>query len=98
MEASSHEHEEHLVPIKVFVTVWVGLITLTFVTVGAAYLDLKHMSVIVALLIASVKSTLVVMYFMHLRFEKPIFTWFFVAAIGTFVTFMLLTFADYYYR
>ncbi len=98
MSASNHEHEEHLVPIRTFVSVWLALVALTFVTVGAAYTDLKHMSVFTAILIACIKSTLVVMYFMHLRFERRIFTWFFVAAFGTYAIFLVLTFADYYYR
>ncbi len=98
MDSTTGEHEQHLIPYKTFVNIWLALVALTLVTVGASYADLKHMSTFTAILIACVKSGLVAMYFMHLRFEKPIFTWFFVAAIGTYAIFVILTFADYYYR
>lgn len=99
MATSTHdEHEEHLVPYKTFILVWMALIVLTLVTVGVSYLDLKHLSFAIALLIAVVKSTLVLMYFMHMRWDRPVFIWFFVAAVGTYVIFVILTFADYFYR
>ena len=91
-------HEEHLLSYRTIVSVWVGLVVLTLVTVGASQTDLKHMAIFAAILIACAKSTLVVMYFMHLRFEKRVFTWFFVTAIGTYAIFLILTFADYFYR
>ena len=98
--ASAHdEHEEHhLVPYKVFVNVWLVLVLLTGVTVGAAYLDLKHMAFFTAILIASVKCTLVIMYFMHVRYDKPLITYCLIAAFGTYAIFVLLTFADYAFR
>lgn len=103
MSASTQEHEhdhgdEHLLSIKMVVIVWLGLVALTGVTVGAAYVDLKHLSFVVAMIIATIKSTLVVMYFMHMRYEKRVFLWFFISAIATYVIFVILTFADYIYR
>jgi cytochrome c oxidase subunit 4 len=50
--------------------VWAGLIVLTAVTVVVSRLDVGRVAVIVALAIAAVKSTLVLLYFMHLRWEK----------------------------
>ena len=95
----SPAHEAHApVPYRVFVNVWVALILLTGVTVTAGVLDLKHLALFVALLVAVVKSTLVVLYFMHLRYEKLLFTWMFVAVVAAYVTFLLLTFSDYSFR
>ncbi len=51
-----------------------ALLVLTFITVAVtwtAWLDFGHLNVWVALLIATVKAALVVLYFMHLRYDKP---------------------------
>ncbi len=104
MEAASHdtqhaEHDEpHLTPYKVYVGVWLALIALTGLTVGAAYADMKQMVLFVALLIACAKSTLVILYFMHVAHETRVFWWFIITAFATYITFVLLTFADYAYR
>lgn len=96
MDPKAAEH--HLVPIRVYVWVWVGLIALTGLTVGAKYADLHHMAIFAAILIATVKSTLVLLYFMHIRFEKPIFTVMILVLLVTYGIFIGLTFTDYSYR
>jgi cytochrome c oxidase subunit 4 len=80
------------------VYVWLALVVLTGITVGVQYADLAHMAIFTAILIAVVKSTLVLMYFMHIRFEKPIFLIMILATLMTYAIFVALTFADYYYR
>ena len=67
------------------------LLVLTFVTVGVSYLDLPEFeTVIVALIIATTKASLVAMFFMHLKGERPMVTWplaltafLFVALLGS---------------
>jgi cytochrome c oxidase subunit 4 len=98
MSSPSHEESAHVVPSATIVRIWLALVTLTVVTVVASYAELKHMAVITALLIACTKSTLVMMYFMHLRYERRVFLYFVVTAIGTYAIFVALTFADYVYR
>ena len=98
-EHAPHDaHEHHLIPYATYVKVWLGLIVLTLVTVGAHYAHLRHMAVIVALMIASAKSTLVVLWFMHIKYEARIFMWFLIAGFGTYAIFVILTFADYSFR
>ncbi len=46
--------------------IYIALLVLLGATVGAAYLPLGRLAIVVALIIASVKAWLVVMYFMHL--------------------------------
>lgn len=59
--------------VRVYITVFVALMVLTVVTVTVSYLDLPvAMAVTVALLVASVKGTLVACYFMHLISEKKL--------------------------
>ena len=74
--------------VKVYILVFVSLMVLTLVTVGISYLDLSvPMAIGFALLVATVKATLVACYFMHLLGEKQLilvvmgFTIFFFLAV-----------------
>jgi cytochrome c oxidase subunit 4 len=92
---SRDETHAHPVPVRLYVAVWAGLVALTGITVGAAYLDLKHVSTLVAVGIAVVKSSLVLLYFMHLRWDRPVFRYMLLAAILAFGIFFALSFLDY---
>lgn len=61
----------HIVPLKTYLIVFAGLIALTLVTVEVARLDLGPFNQIVALLVAAVKTTLVALIFMHVRYSRP---------------------------
>jgi cytochrome c oxidase subunit 4 len=59
--------------VRVYITVFVALMVLTVATVAVSYLDLSvPMAVTVALIIATVKGSLVACYFMHLISEKKL--------------------------
>ena len=59
--------------VRVYITVFVALMALTIITVAISYLHLPlPMAVTVALLVATVKGTLVACYFMHLISEKKL--------------------------
>jgi cytochrome c oxidase subunit 4 len=59
--------------VRVYITVFVALMALTIITVGISYLHLPvPMAVTVALLVATVKGSLVACYFMHLLSEKKL--------------------------
>lgn len=70
----SHGHEEvgHVVPEKTFAKILVALLILTVVTVAAAQVDMGKWNIVGALVIASVKATLVVLVFMHGMYENKI--------------------------
>jgi len=96
---SAHHQDQHpLVPYRVYVVVWAALLALTAITVGVSYLDLNHVAILSALLIATVKGSLVLMYFMHIRFEKPLYVFMILAVMATYGIFIGLTFSDYSYR
>jgi len=59
----------HILPIKVYFTIFTALIILTAVTVGVSNLNLKEASIYVAMAIALIKAGLVVSYFMHLKYD-----------------------------
>jgi len=59
--------------VRVYITVFVALMALTIITVAVSYLHLPlPMAVTVALLVATVKGSLVACYFMHLISEKKL--------------------------
>jgi cytochrome c oxidase subunit 4 len=63
------EHKHHVTPVSTYVFVFVGLLIGTGLTVLAAEFDLKWASTPVALLIAIAKASLVLYYFMELRYS-----------------------------
>jgi cytochrome c oxidase subunit 4 len=90
--------EHHVVPYRLYVVVWGALLVLTVVTVAVSYVDMKNVTVLTAMLIATCKAMLVLLYFMHIRFEKPLYIAMILAALGTYAIFIGLTFVDYLYR
>lgn len=69
--ADSHEHtSEHVVPVGVYVAVFIALMFGTALTTGVAYIDLGVFNTLVALLIAFVKMSLVILFFMHVKYNK----------------------------
>jgi cytochrome c oxidase subunit IV len=61
----------HVVPLKVLVAVFGGLVLMTVVTVGASRFDFGEWNLVIALAIAVVKASLVVLFFMHLVWDRP---------------------------
>lgn len=82
----------------VYVAVWGTLIVLTLATVLASYVDLGVMNIVVALLIASVKASLVALYFMHLKQESPLVWGFALTPIVFLVLIVAGTLSDTLFR
>ncbi|HEY7913409.1 MAG TPA: cytochrome C oxidase subunit IV family protein [Blastocatellia bacterium] len=89
---------EHIVSRKIYFAIFGALMVLTLITVLVARVDLGVLNNIVALTIAVLKATLVVLYFMHVRYSSRL-TWVFVIA-GLFWLGILiaLTLSDYLTR
>ena len=89
---------EHVVSKKTYYLIFGALMMLTAVTVWVANLDLGRWNAIVALSIAVLKATLVVLYFMHVRYSSKL-TWVFVAAgIMWLIILFAFTLSDYLTR
>lgn len=90
---------EHIVPVKVYLTIFLALMVGTVVTVWAAFLDFPwRLNTIIALTIASVKATLVVLYFMHVRYSARL-VWVIVASALFWMGILFaLTLSDYFTR
>jgi cytochrome c oxidase subunit IV len=87
--------QDHVTPVGVYLAIFGGLMVLTIITVAVAWIDLGFLNIAVALGVAVVKATFVVLYFMHLKYSSRL-TWV-VAAAGFFWLLILfgLTMADY---
>ena len=77
--------------VRVYITVFVALMALTLITVAVSYLHLpSKMAIAVALLIATVKGSLVACYFMHLISEKKLIYAVLVLTVVFFVALLAL--------
>jgi cytochrome c oxidase subunit 4 len=79
--------QEHVVPIRIYVIIFVTLVVLTGVTTAVAFVDLGPLNVVAMLVIAFFKATLVVLYFMHVRFTSRLTQ---IAAASGFAWLMIL--------
>ena len=68
---SHHDAAGHVTSVRLLVTVWIGLMVGTWLTVTATYVDLGALNIWIGLAIATVKAALVALYYMHLRWDKP---------------------------
>lgn len=68
----------HIVPHSTYKAIFITLIVLTVFTVAVSRVDFGSLNIVIAMLVASVKAMLVAMFFMHLKYEKPV-TWLFAA-------------------
>jgi len=95
--------EHHVVSVQVYLLIFAALLVGTALTVWISYFDLDvqilgkivPLNTVVALSIAALKATLVILYFMHVKYG-PRLQWVFVAAgFMWLVILLVLTLADY---
>jgi cytochrome c oxidase subunit 4 len=90
---------EHIVSIKVYIAIALALVVGTAVTVVAGKIDFPGpLNVIIALTIACVKATLVVLYFMHVRYSSKLIWLIFASALFWMGILFALTLSDYWTR
>jgi|1048.fasta_scaffold30249_2 cytochrome c oxidase subunit 4 len=86
---SHGDHVGHIVPGHVYRNILIALMVLTVITVGVAQIEFGGVwNIIVAMIVASIKATLVALFFMHLKYEDK-FTWIY-AVIPLFLLFLLI--------
>jgi cytochrome c oxidase subunit 4 len=90
---------EHIVSVRIYITIFLALLLGTALTVAAAFFDFPwRLNTIVALTIATAKATLVVLYFMHVRYSARL-VWVIVAsALFWMAILFAFTFSDYFTR
>ncbi len=95
----SHEATHaHIPKVKTLVFVWAALICLTFLTTAASYFDFGPFNIVVAMIIALIKVSLVAWIFMGIRYSTALTRLFCVAGLIWLVIMMIVTSSDYVSR
>jgi cytochrome c oxidase subunit IV len=89
------EHSEHIVSPKIYAAVLTALLIGTVLTVQAAKVDLGRLNIVVALGVASIKMTLVILFFMHGKYSARRTKLVIVAGFFWLAIMLGLTLADY---
>lgn len=90
--------EGHIVSPKIYLTIFLALLVFTAITVGASYIEMGPFNPIVALAIAVIKATLVILFFMHVKYSSRLTKLTVGAGIFTFLVLISMTLADYLSR
>ncbi len=87
---------EHVSSVASSVTIWLALLAFTGLTVGAAFIELGPLNTVVALVIATCKAILVVLFFMHVKYTHEKLTGLVIVSAIFFLFILLsLSMADY---
>jgi cytochrome c oxidase subunit 4 len=92
------ETKTHHVATKTYIFVWVALLCLTGLTIKAAQMRMGEWSMVANILIASTKASLVLWFFMHLKYEKRLFKLLIFVPLITISVIIGMTFFDIWYR
>lgn len=88
MSDTSHDLNKE---IKIYKSVYIGLLVLTVITVMISNFHFElRIAVSIALMVATLKASLVASYFMHLAHEKPIILWIVSIVLFYFISMILL--------
>ena len=88
----------HVVPVRTYFLVFVTLLAMTALTTAAAFVDLGPLGNLVAMAIASFKATLVVLFFMHVRYSSKLTSLVVTAGLFWLAILIVLTLTDYLSR
>jgi len=94
MENEKH----HIVPYSTYLLILAVLLILTGISVAVTHINLGTLTVTVALLIAAVKSSLVLAIFMHLKFDNKMYSLMAIGVVLLIGVMIFITFLDYLYR
>jgi cytochrome c oxidase subunit 4 len=96
---ADHSSEHHVVPIKYYIGVFILLMVMTVITVAIARYDLESiwgpLNAIVALTIAVIKATAVVLIFMHVRWSSRLTQVIVVSGVFWLLIMLAFTLSDY---
>ncbi|MCA9683845.1 MAG: cytochrome C oxidase subunit IV family protein [Myxococcales bacterium] len=87
-----HEDHHHVSPVWEFTAVFIALVCLTILTYAVSFAGLGSASLPVAMVVAFIKASLVVGYFMHLKYEDRFYAFIFLVTlifVSIFFTFTL---------
>ena len=87
---------EHTLSSKMYYGIWIALMVLTVVTASVAFIDLGPLNTVVALLIATCKALLVILFFMHVKYTSEKLTKLvIISSVFWLLILLCLSLADY---
>jgi cytochrome c oxidase subunit 4 len=98
MNMSNNEDKHHIVPYRTFILVLAALLVFTFVSIAVTNYELGAFTVLAALLLATAKTILVLVYFMHLKFDVRMFGILVAAVMALIGVVIFITLLDYLFR
>ena len=94
----AQQSEEHIVSPKLYIAIGLILLVLTASTCGISYVDLGVFNAVVALAIAVFKASLVVLFFMHVKYSPKLTKLTVISGLFVFLGLLTMTLADYISR
>ncbi len=88
----------HIIPFEVYARVWAALMVLLALTIAVAKFKFTSYSVVLNLLISTLKAALVLLFFMHLRYEGTFLKVMLLTALSALTLIIVLTFSDVWFR
>ena len=99
LNATNPQHAEHHLVSPIQYTVVFGtLLLFTLLTVGAAFVDLKWANPVVALAIACFKAVIVILFFMHAKYQSRLIKMTIASGFFVFLVLIVMTMSDYISR
>ena len=94
------EKDHHITPFRVYLVVYISLVILTVLTVWMSRIDLglNIINVLIAMLVASIKAMIVILYFMHQKYESTLNRITFFSAFFFLAVFFTLSSIDVFTR
>ncbi len=91
----THDHHHHALPLSMYIGVGATLFILTGVTVVSAQIDLgSTANLILAMSIATLKASLVALFFMHLLYDSKLYAFIFSVGLFMLTAFIVITMFD----
>lgn len=94
MSNEAHPQVAHIVPLPVLFAVLGTLLVMTFVTVAVSWFDFGRFNLWIALGIAVFKASLVLMFFMHLKYDKPFNAFVIIVSMAVVMLFIAIALTD----
>lgn len=93
-----NKSDKHAIGFRTYITVWICLLLFTGMTVSVANLNLGKYGSLTSVLIATLKAVMILLFFMHLKYEKPLIMLMLLVTVCTMAVIIGLTFFDIGFR
>src|SRR5207302_1512313 len=97
-ESKVETHHHHILPNKVILGIGACLMILTVITVWVAHIDLGKLNFVIAMVVATIKGSLVAMFFMNLWYDRKENAMIFITSFLFLAIFIVLTSTDLFFR